>query len=155
MYHEILHFYACFTYMQECQRQISSPNTENKSGAWLTAINFPLFSGLLATWIAAAVAAPDEIPTCTTNLKSSMSNTYCSQCPLYCSSHRLPGLNKPYKSLQNKYLINVVWQSHMPTMSLPSTYTTQMLKPCKFYYVDLPAILPLRQAASPSPQTHC
>ena len=29
-----------------------------------TAINFPLFSGLLATWIAAAVAAPEEIPTC-------------------------------------------------------------------------------------------
>ena len=48
------------------------------------------------------------------------SNTCCSQCPLYCSSHRLPGLNKPYKSLKNKYLINAVWQSHMPTMSLPS-----------------------------------
>lgn len=31
----------------------------------LTTISFPAFSGLLATFIAAAAAAPDEIPTCT------------------------------------------------------------------------------------------
>ena len=29
----------------------------------LTAISFPAFSGLFATWIAAAAAAPEEIPT--------------------------------------------------------------------------------------------
>jgi hypothetical protein len=29
----------------------------------LTAISFPAFSGLFATFIAAAAAAPDEIPT--------------------------------------------------------------------------------------------
>lgn len=31
----------------------------------LTTISFPAFSGLLATFMAAAAAAPEEIPTCT------------------------------------------------------------------------------------------
>lgn len=29
---------------------------------FITAINFPAFSGLLATWMAAAAAAPEDIP---------------------------------------------------------------------------------------------
>ena len=38
----------------------------------LTTISFPAFSGLLATFMAAAAAAPEEIPTCTifTELKT-------------------------------------------------------------------------------------
>jgi hypothetical protein len=35
-----------------------------KKALRLTTISFPVFSGLLATLIAPAAAAPDEIPTC-------------------------------------------------------------------------------------------
>ena len=35
-----------------------------KKALGLTAISFPAFSGLFANFIAAAAAAPDEIPTC-------------------------------------------------------------------------------------------
>ena len=47
MYHETLHFYACFTYMQECQMQISSQNTENKVRRDLQQSIFPCS---LASW---------------------------------------------------------------------------------------------------------
>jgi hypothetical protein len=35
-----------------------------KKALRLTTISFPVFSGLLANLIAAAAAAPDEMPTC-------------------------------------------------------------------------------------------
>lgn len=37
--------------------------TKNQELKFLTAISFPAFSGLLAKLIAAAAAAPDEMPT--------------------------------------------------------------------------------------------
>jgi len=43
-------------------KAVQVPNLKKK--ITLTAMSFPAFSGLFATFIAAAAAAPDEIPTC-------------------------------------------------------------------------------------------
>ena len=43
-------------------KAIQVPNLKKK--ITLTTMSFPAFSGLFATFIAAAAAAPDEIPTC-------------------------------------------------------------------------------------------
>jgi hypothetical protein len=43
-------------------KAVQVPNL--KKTITLTTMSFPAFSGLFATFIAAAAAAPDEIPTC-------------------------------------------------------------------------------------------